>query len=279
MISITPDYFRVVGTTILKGRAFNGDDRDGAARVTIVNRAFANRFFAGDALGKRFNANIGGTTAYDFKTVTIIGIADDVRHGGLENEVRPEAFLPMDQLPQGKISIAIRTGNDPGSLANPMRQAVTTVDSNQPVFDVQTMDQRVSEATAQRRLTMLLTACFALLAVVLSAVGVYGVFAYSVSQRAQEMGIRLALGASRGGLLRFVVMQAARLITMGGILGVGAALVLSKLLASMLVGVTSHDAVSFSLAWALMTLVALLASTIPAAQAARTDLVSVLHSE
>jgi hypothetical protein len=152
MISITPDYFRVVGTTMLKGRAFNGDDRDGAARVTIVNRAFANRFFAGDALGKRFNANIGGTTAYDFKTVTIIGIADDVRHGGLENEVRPEAFLPMDQLPQGKISIAIRTGNDPGSLANPMRQAVTTVDSNQPVFDVQTMDQRVSDATAQRRL-------------------------------------------------------------------------------------------------------------------------------
>jgi putative ABC transport system permease protein len=151
-----------------------------------------------------------------------------------------------------------------------MRQAVTTVDSNQPVFDVQTMDQRVSEATAQRRLTMLLTACFALLAVVLSAVGVYGVFAYSVSQRAQEMGIRLALGASRGGLLRFVVMQAARLITMGGILGVGAALVLSKLLAGMLVGVTSHDAVSFSLAWALMTLVALLASTIPAVQAART---------
>ncbi len=279
MISITPDYFRVVGTTILIGRAFNGDDRDGAARVTIVNRAFANRFFAGDALGKRFNANIGGTTAYDFKTVTIIGIADDVRHGGLENEVRPEAFLPMDQLPQGKISIAIRTGNDPGSLANLMRQAVTTVDSNQPVFDVQTMDQRVSDATAQRRLTMLLIACFALLAVFLSAVGVYGVFAYSVSQRSQEMGIRLALGASRSGLLRLVVVQAARLITMGGILGVGAALVLSKLLASMLVGVTSHDAVSFSLAWALMTLVALLASTIPAARAARTDLVSVLHSE
>jgi hypothetical protein len=152
MISITPDYFRFVGTTMLKGRAFNGDDRDGAARVTIVNRAFANRFFAGDALGKRFNANIGGTTAYDFKTVTIVGIADDVRHDGLEMEVRPEAFLPMDQFPQGQISIAIRTGNDHGSLVNALRETVTTVDSNQPVFDVQTMDQRVSDATAQRRL-------------------------------------------------------------------------------------------------------------------------------
>jgi ABC-type antimicrobial peptide transport system permease subunit len=126
---------------------------------------------------------------------------------------------------------------------------------------------------------MLLIACFAMLAVVLSAVGVYGVFAYSVTQRAQEMGISLALGASRPGLLRLVVMQAARLIFAGGILGLGAALALSKLLASMLVGVTPHDAVSFSLAWALMTVVALRASTIPAAQAARTDLVSALHSE
>ena len=126
---------------------------------------------------------------------------------------------------------------------------------------------------------MLLIASFALLSVMLSAVGVYGVFAYSVTQRAQEMGIRLALGSSRPGLLRLVVMQAARLIFVGGVLGIGAALALSKLLASMLVGVTAHDAVSFSAAWALMTAVALIASTIPATQAARTDLVSVLHSE
>jgi putative ABC transport system permease protein len=141
------------------------------------------------------------------------------------------------------------------------------------------MDRRVLDATAQRRLIMLLIVCFAMLAVVLSAVGVYGVFAYSVTQRTHEMGIRLALGASRGGLLRLVVMQAARLITLGGILGVGAALALSKLLANLLFGVAPRDAVSFSLAWALMTVVALLASTIPAAKAARTDLVSVLHSE
>lgn len=279
MISVTPEYFHVVGTTILQGRSFKDSDRDGAPLVTIVNHAFADRFFAGDALGKRFKGNFSGSTAYDFKTFTVVGIADDVRHGGLETKVKPEAFLPMDQFPQGKISIAVRTEHDAGSFANVLRQAVTTVDSNQPLFDIQTMDQRVSDATAQRRLIMLLTACFALLAVVLSAVGVYGVFAYSVNQRKQEMGIRLALGASRRGLLRLVVMQAARLITTGGILGVGTALILNQLLASQLVGVTSHDAVSFSLAWVLMTLVALLASTIPAAQAARTDLVSTLHSE
>jgi ABC-type antimicrobial peptide transport system permease subunit len=141
------------------------------------------------------------------------------------------------------------------------------------------MDQRVSALVAQRRLIMLLIACFALLAVILSAVGVYGVFAYSVSQRTQEMGIRLALGASRRGLLGLIVAQAARLIAVGGILGLGGAFLLSRLLTSMLVGVKPHDAVSFSLAWILMTAVALLASTIPASHAARTNLVSVLRAE
>jgi ABC-type antimicrobial peptide transport system permease subunit len=126
---------------------------------------------------------------------------------------------------------------------------------------------------------MLLICCFALLAVVLSAVGVYGVFAYSVNQRRHEMGIRLALGASRNGLLRLVVMQAARLIVLGGALGAGAALLLSRLLASLLVGVKPHDPMSFWTAWALMTIVALIASSLPAADAARTDLLSVLHSE
>ena len=177
------------------------------------------------------------------------------------------------------VNILLRSTADPILLANAMRQAVLAVDPQLPLFDVQTMEQRVSDQVAQRRLIMLLIACFALLAVVLSAVGVYGVFAYSVSQRTQEMGIRLALGASRRGLLGLIVAQAARLIALGGVLGIAAALALSKLLASMLVGVQPHDTMSFSLAWILMTVVALLASTIPASQAARTDLVSVLHSE
>jgi predicted permease len=279
LISITPDYFRVVGTPLLEGRWFNVDDRDGAALVTIVNRVFAKRFFKGDALGKRFNTNIGGGSAYDFKTRTIVGIADDVRHGGLEQEIQPEAFVPMAQVPQGRISIALRTWNNPASLANAMRKAVTAADAKQPVFDIETMEQRVSDATAQRRLIMLLICCFAMLAVVLSAVGVYGVFAYSVNQRRQEMGIRLALGASRNGLLRLIVMQAARLIVLGGVLGAGAALLLSRLLSSLLVGVTPHDPMSFWLAWVLMTVVALIASALPAADAARTDLLSVLHAE
>ncbi len=276
VISATPDYFRAVGTPLLRGRSFTPSDTATSPPVTIVNRAFANHFFAGDAIGKRFHTM---ALSSDRDLVTIIGVAADVRHNGLERDVQPEMFLPMAQLPKQAIHIALRTSVEPASLASGMRAALTAVDPQQPLFDIQTMDQRVSTAVAQRRLTMLLIACFAMLAVILSAVGVYGVFAYSVTQRSQEMGIRLALGSSRGGVLRLVVVQAARLIVLGGILGVGAALVLSKLLASLLVGVTPHDALSFSFAWALMTAVALLASTLPAATAAGTDLVSVLRSE
>jgi predicted permease len=276
VVSVTTDYFRAVGTPIFQGRPFNLSDTTQSAPVAVVNRTFANRFFAGDALGKRFYSMAWGP---GHAAVTIVGVAEDVRHGGLEQEVQPEMLVPMAQLPQTSVSIAVRTAGTPAALANALREAVTAVDPEQPVFDIETMDQRVSEAVAQRRMTMLLITCFAMLAAILCAVGVYGVFSYSVAQRMQEMGIRLALGASRRGLLRLVVTEAARLIAIGGILGVGAALALSRLLSSLLVGVTPHDPLSFSLAWALMTAVALIACTIPAVNAARTDLVSVLRSE
>jgi predicted permease len=278
-ISVTPDYFRAVSTTIFKGRAFSAGDNKTSPRVAIVNRAFAKRFFAGDALGKRFALWGAAQHPNPFTWITVVGIADDVRHSGLEQEVQPEFFVPMSQFPDIHLNIALRTANDPATLTDALRHAFTAVDREQPIFDIETMDQRVSDAIARRRLIMLLIVCFALLAVVLSAVGVYGVFAYSVNQRRHEMGIRLALGASRKRLLRLVVMQAARLIVLGGLFGAGTALLLSKLLTSLLVGVTPHDATSFWLAWALMTTVALIASTLPAADAARTDLLSVLHSE
>jgi putative ABC transport system permease protein len=149
----------------------------------------------------------------------------------------------------------------------------------QPLFDVATMESRLSRSLAQRRLLMLLIAAFALLAMILAGVGVYGVFTYWVNQRRQEMGIRLALGASRRRVLGLVTLQALRLILAGSVLGIGSAFLLSKWLSSMLVGVTGHDPVSFSAAWIVMTVIALLASMIPAAQAARTDLISVLRSE
>jgi predicted permease len=281
---ITPHYFRAVGTPILAGRPFSSTDNETSPPVVIVNVSFAKRFFGGNALGKRFKTDaVQASDSFNknqLSSVTIVGVVDDVRHGAPEQDVQPEAFQPLAQGARVEnIKLVLRTGENPALLANAMRAAVTSVDAKQPVFDIQTMEQGVSDLVAQRRLIMLLIASFAMLAVVLSAVGVYGVFAYSVNQRRQEMGIRLALGSTRGGVLRLVVMQAAWLIGLGGILGLGAALGLSRLLASLLVGVTPHDPVSFSLAWALMTVVALLASTLPASQAARTDLITVLHSD
>jgi predicted permease len=276
---VTPDYFRAAAINVLAGRGFNSIDNENSPNVAVVNRTFAKRFFAGDALGKRFRTLSGGD---DNQTVpiTVVGIVDDVKHDDIEGDVPPEAYRPFAQGTWlFNIAIVMRTAENPALLANAMRKAVTSVDARQPVFDIETMEQRVSDKVAQRRLIMLLIACFAVLAVVLSAVGVYGVFAYSVTQRAQEMGIRLVLGSSRTGVLRLVVMQAARPIVLGGVIGLGAALGLGKLLASLLVGVTPHDPISLSLAWVLMTAVALIASAIPASQAAQTDLISVLHSE
>jgi predicted lysophospholipase L1 biosynthesis ABC-type transport system permease subunit len=250
------------------------------AAVAIVNQAFARQYFNGDALGRQFRQlrdHIQGQDKY--ARLTIVGIVQNVRYDGLTGTVKPAIYLPFDQVPQKELDILLRTTVEPGSLASAMRKAVVDVDPDQPLFDVETMDERTSQSVAQQRLIMLLIASFAVLAMILAGVGIYGVFAYWVNQRRQEMGIRLALGSSRPELLRLIVMQAMRLILAGGVVGIAGAWFLDRLLASMLVGVKVHDPVSLSLAWALMTLIALLGSSLPARSAARTDLISVLHSE
>ncbi len=177
------------------------------------------------------------------------------------------------------MNILLRTSVEPASLTSAMSKAVSDPDPTQPLFDVATMESRLSQSLAQRRLIMLLIAVFAVLATILAGVGVYGVFTYSVSQRRQEMAIRLALGSSRTELLRLIVSQGIRLILVGIVAGIAGAWYLDRLLASMLVGIQVHDPVSLSLAGVLMTLIALLGCSLPARNAARTNIISVLHSE
>ncbi len=279
IICITPDYFRATGTSLLQGRSFTEDDTESSARVAIVNRAFARHYFQGNAVGKSLYIGQAIQGKFQFASSTIVGIVQDVRYDGIEHEAGPAFYVPMTQVMRNRADLILRSSIDPASLSSAMRKAVKAVDREQPVFDVQTMDEQVANLLSRRRLIMLLIACFALLAVFLSAVGIYGVFMYSVSRRKQEMGIRLALGSSRGRLVRLVVLQAARLIIAGGVLGIIVSLVCTRMLASMLVGVKPYDPLSFSLAWALMTLLAFLASLFPAVNAAQTDLISVLHSE
>ena len=274
-ISISPEYFAATGTQLLRGRTFTYQDSTAAVPVAIINQAFARKYFNGDVLGERFRINVDG----QFIPNTVVGIVQDVRYDGLERDVRPVIYLPFDQAPYQEMNILLRIGVEPASLAGAVRKSVIDIDPEQPVFDIATMETHLSQSLAQRRLIMLLIVSFAALAMVLAGVGVYGVFTYWVSQRRQEMAIRLALGSSRAELLRLTVVQASRLIFAGGVIGIAGAWFLNRLLASMLVGIKVHDPVSLSLAWALMTLIALVASCVPARNAARTNMISVLHSE
>ena len=279
VISVTPEYFRVVGTALVAGRALNDGDQEKSLPVAVVNVAFTRKYLHGaDGVGKRFKLYYRGN---DSTLITIVGVAADTKHNGLEQEAQAEVYMPMAQNPQPAVNLMVRTeaGADAASLTKPMREAVLAVDREQPLFDVQTMEQRVGSVVAQRRLTMLMLAVLAGLAVVLSAVGVYGVFSYSVTQRVHEIAIRLALGAARSRVLRMVVLEAARLMLAGSLLGLGAALLLSRLLVSSLVGISPHDGISLGFALGLMAVVGFGASLIPAAHAARTDLNAVLHAE
>jgi putative ABC transport system permease protein len=276
VISVTPDYFPAAGTSLLEGRSFLSGDGPNVAMVAIVNRSFAAKYFAGGSVGKRFDLN---SWTGDFRPVTIIGVAADTRHQGMEQPPAPEVYLPMAQLPQAGMKIIVRADGDPALLSQAMRTAVISTDNQQPLFDVQTMQARAQATLGQRRLTTFLLMLFAMLAVLLAAVGVYGVFSYSVTQRAHEIAIRLALGSARTRVLRLVVAEAVRLVAAGGVIGLAGAFFLSRLLRSMLVGVTAHDAISLCIAWLVMTAVGAIASYIPAARASRIDPNALLHAE
>jgi predicted permease len=277
-ITISTDYFRTVGTRLVAGRAFTESDKASSPSVVIVNRAFARQYFGGQAVGKPLRISRVVDRRPAMVPATVIGVAEDVRHNGLEQRVEPEIYFAMGQAPIEDLYILLRAAT-PDGLAEPVRQAMHAVDPEQPLFDVATLDQLVGDAVSQRRMVMLLISVFALIGLVLSAVGVYGVFAYSVSRRMQEMGIRLALGASRARVLRLVVGQAARSILVGCALGLAGSFWADRIFLSALVGVSPHDAVSLAGACGLMIVLALLASVIPAAIAANTDPNTVLRAE
>ncbi len=277
-VSATPGYFRATGMQMIQGRTFTKDDSASSQRVVIVNRAFARETFGRNAIGHDLYLRARGEKPR-FEPATIVGVVNDVRYNGLHATVAPAIYVPFAQFPTYNVDIVLRTATRPASLTKAMREAVRKVDRNQPVFDIQTMRQRISEMVGPRRLIMLLIGGFAALAVILCAIGVYGVFLYSVSLRTQEMGVRLALGSSRGGLVGLILREAITLIFVGDLAGLGAALVLNRFITAELVGVTTANVPVLALALAMMTLIALLASVFPAVNAARTDLLSVLRAE
>jgi predicted permease len=281
--TMSPEYFETMRIPLLQGRGFEATDRIGAPGVAVINRTLARRVWPdGDALGQRILMGGGAT---DSVWRTVVGVVGDVRHRGLDAEPRPEIYLPHAQFPGGTgtalrtLRLVVRTEGDPVQLTGALRATLTELDPDVPLAEVQTMEEALGAWAAERRLTMLLVADFALLALTLGAIGVYGVVAHLVVQRTREIGIRIALGALPREILGLVLSQGAWLAGLGIGAGLIGALGATRLLAGLLFGVGPTDPATFVATAAALGIVAVVASLLPALRATRTDPIAALRSE
>ena len=262
---ITPGYFETMGARLLGGRAFTSLDNEKSEQVVVVNDRLARRYFPeGDALGKRIKFS---KPTEDGMWRTIIGIVSDEKQDGLGSEIRPEIFQSHLQNAQTQMSIVVRTSVDPQSLIGAVRGEIRAMDKDLPPYEIKTMREVLYESASRERFTTLLLAVFAGLALVLAAVGIYGVMSYSISQRTHEIGVRMALGASSRDVLRLVLGQGMRLALAGVGAGLVAAFVLTRLMSKLLYGVSATDPVTFAGISLLLVAVALLACYLPARRA------------
>ena len=253
-------------------------DVAGAPKVVIVSRSVANRVWPGqDAIGKRVSMETDHPGPDSW--MTVIGVAVDVRQKGLHTDPRAESYVSYTQWPSRYTTLVVRSGLEPAALEASVRREVQAVDHDIPVYDVKTMHQVLEGSLASRRFNMTLLVLFAVLAVLLAAVGLYGVMAYTVTQRTHEIGVRVALGAGRGDVLRLVVGQGMGLALLGVVAGLLGAMALTRVLSSLLVGVPVTDPWTFGLTALLLTAVAFLACYVPARRAARVDPMVALRYE
>jgi putative ABC transport system permease protein len=273
--SISPDYLRTMGIPIVKGRGFTDRDARGAPRVALINETMARKVFPGeDPIGQRISMGVDPESMRE-----IVGVVRDVKHYGLESGTTMQMYEPFLQNPSGGMTFVLRAGSNPGSLAPAARRAVFALDADLPVFQVQTLESLISDSFAQRRFNTVLIGLFALVALVLAAVGIYGVVAYSVAQRTQELGVRMALGAQRSHIFGMVLRQAMGLVTSGVIAGLAGAALLIRFIAHLLYGIGPFDAMTFSMTPLIVAAVALLAAYLPARRATRVDPAVALRCE
>jgi putative ABC transport system permease protein len=275
---VTPDYFRAMGLRVLEGRVFSDRDTADAPPVAIVDETFARTHYPGEsALGKRLR--FGGLDDKDAKWLEIVGLVGHVKNYGVDQDSRVEVYLPYYQSAVSGATLVLRGDGDPARLAAPLRSAVTALDPELPVYAVRTLPELVSDRTAERRLAVTLITVFAMVALVLAAIGIYGVMSYAVAQRTQEIGIRMALGAERDQILRMVLRHGTLMAVAGVALGLLAALALARLITSLLFQTSAADPPTFSLVPMVLIAVALLACYLPARRATRVDPLVALRSQ
>ena len=274
---VTPNYFRTMGIAHLAGRDFTAGDTADAPLVAVVSEGLVRRMFPGDnPLGKRLQVAIGGAEGMD---VEIVGVVGDVKFASLDAETRPAVYIPQPQLSVGLLTFVVRTELEPLGLTNSVSAAVRSLDPELPLADVRSMEEVVDATLARPRTVSVLLTAFALIALALAGVGVYGVMAYSVSQRTQEIGVRMALGATVASVFRMVLGQALKLVFLGIAAGVLVAALLTRLLETLLFETEPLDPVTFAGTALVLLVVATLASYIPARRGTRIAPTEALRAE
>jgi putative ABC transport system permease protein len=274
------DYFKTMGIPIIKGRDFDDRDKHGSTPVIIITETFAKQFFPNeDPIGKRIHPGISSIDGEDSVMREIVGVVGDVRNRNLNTEAKPAYYTPQTQIPFGQMVTVMRTTGDPHSFVSGITKEVASLDQDLPLFGVKTMDEYLSASVAAPRFSTTLLSIFAAVALVLTMVGLYGVMSYSVAQRTNEIGIRLALGATSRDVVLMIVKQGSTLILIGLAIGLGGAFALTRLIESLLFGVRANDPMTFAVVAVLLSIVTLLACYIPAVRATRVDPMEALRCE
>jgi putative ABC transport system permease protein len=281
-VPVGPNYFDTVSVQLVAGRKFTPVDDQDHPGVAIVNESFVRHYFPNEnALGQRLRPSPPGRIWNNERLTTfeIVGVVRDVKLAGLEAPSEPAYYLPASQAPLQDMTLLVRTTTDPLSIVGAVRGAVLSIDPNQPISNVSTLEKVVDESIAQRRLNMLLMGLFGGLAMLLSAVGIYGLLSHAVTQRTQEMGIRMALGAQVSDVLELVLKQGMMLALAGEAIGLAGAFALTRLMRGLLFGVTPNDTTTFVVVAGVLGVVALLACYVPARRATKVDPLVALRYE
>jgi putative ABC transport system permease protein len=272
---VSPDYFKAMGIPLLRGRFFTEHDIESTPTKVIINQSFASRFFPDEEpIGKHI---LGGGSQPQSRE--IVGIVGDVRHNSLDTSPAEALYLSSNQRPQLAMSVVVRTSGPPSSVSGAVRSSVLAIDRDQPIASIQTMDEIVSDSISNERFTLLLLGLFAAVALALAAIGIYSVMAYTVTQRTGEIGLRMALGAQSGDVLKLVVGQGMVMALIGIAVGLAGAFALTRVMSSLLFSVGATDPVTFIAIPLILAGVALAACFVPARRAAKVDPMIALRYE